>query len=422
MARADLEHAVGFVAGTDNDTTNLSLIAAARRINPALFIAARQNRPASAPLFAAMDVDSLLVPTEVVAHEVYAQLSTPLLWRFLQEMPARGDEWAADIIDRLRAALRPAAAAASGRSPLRRRGARHWAAGCARATPGSATSCAAPQDRRPATGRRSAAAGARHRERTRPDDDFVLAPDDQLLFAGQPSARPHLMDTMTNDAVSEYVLYRPSRALRLAVAKADATHSPDAMNVAASRQPRMSNSEWSGTVVGCIRPWRSTCASTTFEQLSRDTPDGQADASQAIGTDPVWAIPAGEQCWHTSASGIEGNQSHRGDAGMDRRQFISAAAVASAATAATTVLTEDSAHADPRLIRPYGPPEEVDERFLDVLTRVNDLQVPDTSSAYQQQIDTWPARGRWPRARCGWSARTSTRAARTITALRCSAR
>ena len=81
--------AVGFVAGTDNDTTNLSLVAAARRVNPDLFVAARQNQPASAPLFAAMEVDALLVPTEVVAHEVYAQLSTPLLWRFLQEMPAR---------------------------------------------------------------------------------------------------------------------------------------------------------------------------------------------------------------------------------------------------------------------------------------------------------------------------------------------
>ena len=42
-----------------------------------------------------MEVDALLVPTEVVAHEVYAQLSTPLLWRFLREMPAMGDEWAA---------------------------------------------------------------------------------------------------------------------------------------------------------------------------------------------------------------------------------------------------------------------------------------------------------------------------------------
>jgi hypothetical protein len=42
------------------------------------------------------------VPTEVVAHEVYAQVSTPMLWRFIQEMPARGDQWAADLIQRLR--------------------------------------------------------------------------------------------------------------------------------------------------------------------------------------------------------------------------------------------------------------------------------------------------------------------------------
>ena len=101
LDRADLATAVGFVAGTDNDTTNLSLVAAARRINPELFLAARQNLPTSAPLFEAMRSDALLVPTEVVAHEVYAQLSTPLLWRFLQDMPAMGDEWASDLIDRL---------------------------------------------------------------------------------------------------------------------------------------------------------------------------------------------------------------------------------------------------------------------------------------------------------------------------------
>ena len=101
MAKVDLQHAVGFVAGTDNDTTNLSLVAAARRINPHLFVAARQNLQASAPLFAAMTIDSLLVPTEVVAHEVYAQLSTPLLWRFLQEMPAKGDAWADQLLKRI---------------------------------------------------------------------------------------------------------------------------------------------------------------------------------------------------------------------------------------------------------------------------------------------------------------------------------
>lgn len=52
MARAELRDTVGFVAATDNDTTNLSLVAAARRINPALFVVARQNRATSAPLFA----------------------------------------------------------------------------------------------------------------------------------------------------------------------------------------------------------------------------------------------------------------------------------------------------------------------------------------------------------------------------------
>ena len=89
------------MAGTDNDTSNLSLIAAARRVNPDLWVAARQNLPTSESLFAVMEVDALLVPTEVVAHEVFAQLSTPLLWRFLQEVPALGDAWAADLLDRM---------------------------------------------------------------------------------------------------------------------------------------------------------------------------------------------------------------------------------------------------------------------------------------------------------------------------------
>jgi Trk K+ transport system NAD-binding subunit len=101
MARVGVEDAVGFVAGTDNDTTNLSLIAAARRRNPDLYVAARQNLPSSAPLFAAVAPDLVLVPSEVVAHEVYAQLSTPLLWRFLQEMPALGDDWAVRMMARI---------------------------------------------------------------------------------------------------------------------------------------------------------------------------------------------------------------------------------------------------------------------------------------------------------------------------------
>ena len=95
---------------------------------------------------------------------------------------------------------------------------------------------------------------------------------------------------------------------------------------------------------------------------------------------------------------------------MDRRRFIATVGVASAAAAVTTALEENWAHAEPSARPAQRPPAEVDDRFLDMLTRVNDLQVPVTLSATKARSTRWPARGPWPRARCGWSARTSTRA------------
>ncbi|MFI5909261.1 potassium channel family protein [Dactylosporangium sp. NPDC051541] len=205
MARADLADAVGFVAGTDNDTTNLSLVAAARLINPGLFVASRQNRPEAAPLFAAMDIDSLLVPAELTAREIYAQVSTPLLWRFLRELPGLGDAWAEEMIARLH---------------------RH----CGSRLQALWTTT---MDRREApaivpwldSGPESLGELLRDREdRDRrldivplliqrgdeatlgPADDFVLAPGDRILFAGEPRDRRALLEALHIEYVSEYVL------------------------------------------------------------------------------------------------------------------------------------------------------------------------------------------------------------------------
>ncbi|MGI8458573.1 MAG: potassium channel family protein [Propionibacteriaceae bacterium] len=206
LARADVARAVGVVAGTDNDTTNLSLLAAARRLNPELFLAARQNRPTSAALFAAMRVDALLVPTEVVAHEVYAQLSTPLLWRFIQEMPAQGDRWAAELIGALRV-------------------------NCGRELPALWKIRLDPTQAPALTGwlsdgkvvlgdlLRSPEDRERHLRAVpllllrdgdavlSPDDETVLAPGDELLFAGEGSERRELESTMVVDSTAVYVLF-----------------------------------------------------------------------------------------------------------------------------------------------------------------------------------------------------------------------
>ncbi len=204
MEQADLEHAAGFVAGTDNDTTNLSLLAAARRINPDLFIAARQNHPSSAPLFATMEIDALLVPTEVVAHEVYAQLSTPLLWRFLREMPAQGDEWAAALIDRLTDLcghhlqalwkVRLTAREAPALGPWLETG---------KARLGDLMRD--PEDRDEPLHAVPLLVAHGDDVTLAPDDDFVLSTDDEILFAGHPVARRALDTTLMVDSVREYV-------------------------------------------------------------------------------------------------------------------------------------------------------------------------------------------------------------------------
>ncbi|NYJ04013.1 potassium channel family protein [Petropleomorpha daqingensis] len=205
LARTRLADAVGFVAGTDNDTTNLSLVAAARRVNGSLFVAARQNRPASAPLFAAMDIDALLVPTEVIAHEVYAQVATPLLWRFLRELQGQDDDWAAGIVDRLldlcghrlqalwKVRLTPEEAPALSR----------WL--------GSGEARLGDLLRDPETREDPLHAVAllvlRNGEAfLAPDDDFVLSAGDEVLLAGRPSARRALSTVLFVDSALEYVV------------------------------------------------------------------------------------------------------------------------------------------------------------------------------------------------------------------------
>ena len=206
LARAELESAVGLVAGTDNDTTNLSMLATARRINPGLFLAARQNRPTSAALFEAMGLDALLVPTEVVAHEVYAQISTPLLWRFIMEMPERGDEWAAEVIQRLRYNC-GRELPALWKIRLNAEQAPALVELLAEKRVALGELLRSPEDR----GRRLRVVPLLLQRGDQavltPDGDTVLAPDDQLLFAGEGSERRELESTLLVDSTAAYVLF-----------------------------------------------------------------------------------------------------------------------------------------------------------------------------------------------------------------------
>jgi voltage-gated potassium channel len=205
LAQADLDRAVGLVAGTDNDTTNLSLVAAARRSNPQLFLAARQNSPASAPLFAAMELDALLVPTEVVAHEVYAQLSTPLLWRFIRELPAMGNDWAAAIVDRLRG-LCGSHLQTLWKVLLTAQEAPALASWLATGEARLGQLLRNPENRDEPLHAIVLLVLRGRQAMLAPDDDFVLQPGDELLLAGWSAARRALDTTLLVPGILEYLV------------------------------------------------------------------------------------------------------------------------------------------------------------------------------------------------------------------------
>jgi Trk K+ transport system NAD-binding subunit len=206
LVQADVAAAVGLVAGSDNDTTNLSMLANARRLNPRLYLAARQNLASSAALFTAMNVDALLVPTEVVAHEVYAQLSTPLLWRFIQDMPVQGNQWAADLTQRLRHNC-GRELPALWKIKLDREQAPALTRWLGEGKVGLAELLRSPEDRKRSL-RIVPLLLLRNGEAVlTPEGATVLAPEDELLCAGEAADRRALESTLVVDSVAAYVLF-----------------------------------------------------------------------------------------------------------------------------------------------------------------------------------------------------------------------
>jgi voltage-gated potassium channel len=101
LQEARIEEAVGIVAGTDDDSNNLSIVMTARQLNPDLFIVLRQNRTANQPLFEAAHADIVMQPSRITANHIRVLLTTPMLIEFMRLGKPRGEMWAKLAVRRL---------------------------------------------------------------------------------------------------------------------------------------------------------------------------------------------------------------------------------------------------------------------------------------------------------------------------------
>ncbi len=102
LHEAGVEQAAGIVAGTNNDANNLSIIMTARVMNPQIFQVARQNKRADSEIFAAAQLDLGMEPSRVIVWRLLELISEELLPQFLAEARRQNDDWARDLLDRIR--------------------------------------------------------------------------------------------------------------------------------------------------------------------------------------------------------------------------------------------------------------------------------------------------------------------------------
>ncbi len=101
LTKADIQNAVGLVAGTDDDANNLSIIATAKALNPLLFTIARKNDRDNAEIFDALDINMVMNPGNIIANQIRTLLASSMLYDFLGLSLYREDDWSCQLVSRI---------------------------------------------------------------------------------------------------------------------------------------------------------------------------------------------------------------------------------------------------------------------------------------------------------------------------------
>lgn len=103
LKSADIEKSVGIVAGTTDDTDNLSIIMTARHLKPNLFFIARQNQDSNREVFRHIEVDTIMESARLFVWQALPLITQPTMVTFLRLARHQDEAWGKAVMDDLRA-------------------------------------------------------------------------------------------------------------------------------------------------------------------------------------------------------------------------------------------------------------------------------------------------------------------------------
>ena len=98
LLNVGIEDAVAIISATNNDTTNLSILATAKKLNPKIMTIARENEMEDFSIFKSAKIDHIFMPSRILINKTTNALISPLSDKFIRMMCKKDDLWASKLV------------------------------------------------------------------------------------------------------------------------------------------------------------------------------------------------------------------------------------------------------------------------------------------------------------------------------------
>ena len=92
LKQLGIDTSVAIIAGTDDDTNNLSILATAKKLNPNIITIARENELEDFSIFESSNIDTIFIPAKVLIYKTVNAILNPSLDLFIRHVHNLNEE------------------------------------------------------------------------------------------------------------------------------------------------------------------------------------------------------------------------------------------------------------------------------------------------------------------------------------------
>lgn len=101
LTQVGILQSTGIIAATNDDTTNLSILTTAKKLNKNIITIARENELDDFSIFDSANINHIFVPSNILINKTTNALINPLSEEFVQMLGTQNEQWAGKLVRRL---------------------------------------------------------------------------------------------------------------------------------------------------------------------------------------------------------------------------------------------------------------------------------------------------------------------------------